>query len=201
MCDRAGTRTWFVEQRWDIFNTINEADLGSISTASLLYVDWYAGGAIVSRALAVAHEHRVPVYLNVEFSPANTAHHNLIRNAAFVQTWVNDDDPEADACARAEAVRGAGAREALITRGALGALGMDAQGHCTQVDALNVDVVGTIGAGALFSAGFIYAHANGWEFARALRFAVTAASLKCRHLAPLAASVAEITQLTLAAHE
>ena len=192
VCDRAGTRTWFVEQRWDIFNTVNEADLSAIATAGLLYVDWYAAKPAVARALALAHEHNIPVFLNVEFAENNEAFRHLIHNTEFVQTWVNDVDSEVDACARAEAVRVAGARQSLITRGALGALGVDANGRCTQIDAPIIDVVGTIGAGALFSAGFIHAHTSGKDFANSLRFAVAAASLKCNHLAPLAASIADI---------
>ena len=195
VCDRAGTRTWFVEQRWDIFNTINDADLEGIRTASLLYIDWYAAQPVVARALQIARESNVPVYLNVEFSPEIDAFHHLIPGTSFVQTWVNDDDTEVNACARAEAVRAAGAREALVTRGSLGALGVDAFGRCTQIDAPKIEVVGTIGAGALFSAGFIYAHATGRDFATALRFAVATASLKCTHLAPVATSVADVTRM------
>lgn len=191
VCDRAGTRTWFVEGNQQVWDTIIAADRSAIRDARLVYLDWYArpvAGEIA--ALAAAHGRRL--YLNVEYSlSAPNTNAELLRHATAAQNGIEETAGLADAIAIGQAMAGHGVRQALVTRGRHGCVAV-ADGAPLVVPAPRVDVAATIGAGAAFAAGFIFAQVQGWDFARAVRFAVAAGSLKCTSLVPTAATVADV---------
>jgi ribokinase len=58
-----------------------------------------------------------------------------------------------------------------------------------------VKVIDGCGAGATFSAGFIYGNLKGWELEQTVRFATAAASLKCTVIGPRAFPVDEASML------
>jgi sugar/nucleoside kinase (ribokinase family) len=70
-----------------------------------------------------------------------------------------------------------GVKTALITLAGEGCLALRG-GEVVRVHAPQVEAVDGCGAGATFSAGFIYGHLRGWPLADTLRFATSAASLK-----------------------
>lgn len=191
VCDRAGTRTWFVEGDQRVWDTIIGADRASIRDARLVYVDWYArpvAGEIAALAAACGR----PLFLNVEYSlSAPNTNAEMLRHATTAQNGIEESASLADAIAIGQAMIGHGVRHALVTRGSHGCVAVS-DGTPLVVPAPRVDVAATIGAGAAFAAGFIYAQVQGWDFARAVRFAVAAGSLKCMSLVPTAATVADI---------
>ena len=188
VCDQQGKRTWFVEQVWSLFGSIANADLRPIQQASMLYLDWYAGDEIVERAFETALAHEVPIYLNVECEaqqPERYAH--WIKRATVVQTWINDDDVSrndaAMALALAQRLCDFGATMAVVTRGKDGCVAQSAT-EKVSLQAPKVEIVGTLGAGAIFSAGMMYGYHRGWSLLEMAGFAMRAASLKCRTLTP-----------------
>lgn len=70
-----------------------------------------------------------------------------------------------------------GVQTALITMAGEGCLAVNGS-EVVRVHAPSVHVVDGCGAGATFSAGFIYGYLKGWNLERSARFATAAASLK-----------------------
>lgn len=191
ICDAAGTRTWFVDQRWDVFNTIRDASLTPIGGAALLYIDWYAELDTVKRARTIAAQHAVPVYLNVEVSATVRQHLPLLQGVAVAQTWAAAGGSASEAEMTARAMHEAGAGLAIVTRGPQGCIAVDAQG-VHQAAAIAVAVRGTLGAGAVFSAAAIHAWLQRWPTPRLLTFAARAASLSCTNVGPVAPALDEL---------
>jgi sugar/nucleoside kinase (ribokinase family) len=197
ICDHQGKRTWFVENAWEVFGTIDSADFSIICNARILYVDWYTGDAVVTKGIDIARKQNVPIYLNIEYDPNQfTRYSRWIASATLVQTWINDDAPDAvnidKVCRIGHEFCQMGAKMALVTRGKHGSVIVNSSGERVIQPALQVDVVGTLGAGAVFSAGAIYGYLNHWDLQKLARFATTAASLKCKSLIPHTASIVEI---------
>jgi sugar/nucleoside kinase (ribokinase family) len=184
ICDAAGTRTWFVEQHWDVFNAIRDADLEPIRSADWLFLDWYAEGSTVRRALQLAREANVRVFLNVEFSRQMRDHVALLEGAAIAQTWCLADDASTQPDAIAREMLGGGATTALVTQGYRGAFAAHAGGEAMHQPAAQIKVKGTIGAGAMFSAAYLHAVLQGWQPKQRLAFAVSIATRSCETLAP-----------------
>lgn len=177
--DRAGTRTFFVEDNPAAWNSLAEADLSAIDGADMLYVDWYVGPP-ASRAIAYARARGVPVFLNVEYSLHHPERYgDLVSAATYAQSPMSDVhvDPE-DPVAIALALRGLGAQLAFVTRGKHGSLTVDAA-RMIEVPAPAIDVIDTQGAGAVFSAAAMYGLVRGWSLERVARVATNAASRKC----------------------
>lgn len=84
--------------------------------------------------------------------------------------------------ARAVAAIFAGAHLAIVTRGALGALGHDGSIWWRQ-DAVAVEVLDTTGAGDSFIAGFIAGRVRGMPMPDAIAQAASWAAATCQHLA------------------
>jgi len=190
--DRAGTRTFFVEDAPQVWGSLADADLTPICGAAMLYVDWYVGPP-VERAVDFARTHGVPVFINVEYSLKRPElHRSLIAKSTYAQSPMSDVHVgQEDPYALIAALRGLGARIAFVTRGKHGSLAADDKG-LVAVPAPSVDVVDTQGAGAVYSAAAIYGVLAGWTTAEVARFATAAASLKCAQHGLLSLTVADI---------
>jgi len=177
--DRAGTRTFFVEDAPQVWDSLGQADLRPIAGAAMLYVDWYVGAA-AEKAIAFADAHSVPVFLNVEYSLRHPdRYRDLIARSTYAQSPMSDVHVgQEDPYAIATALRTLGARAAFVTRGKHGSLVADPSGTI-EVPAPQVSIVDTQGAGAVYSAAAIYGLLAGWPTERLGHFATTAASLKC----------------------
>jgi sugar/nucleoside kinase (ribokinase family) len=176
--DGTGARTYFWQRPAPILATLDTADLSLIRGARMLYVDWYDGDHIL-RAMDEAIRMDVPVFLNFEYGHAFP---ELLKNyagrAAVCQAITDaaqcGDIPPVEVAQR---LLRSGVQTALITMADAGCLvvrGMEA----IRVYAPSVRAVDGCGAGATFSAGYIYGHLVGWELEKSIRFATAAASLK-----------------------
>jgi len=194
--DRAGTRTFFVENNPTVWGTLLTADLSALGNAALLYADWYVGEA-ANRAISAAHQQGVPVYLNVEYSLREPQRYlDLVAQATYVQARLTDHGPHhetEDPYALGRAILAAGPRMALITRGRHGALMMTHE-QSIDVPAPEINSVDTQGAGAAFAAAAMYALQMGWSPERVARFATVAASIKCERFGLLDLPVDEILE-------
>lgn len=176
--DRSGARTYFWQRPPEILSTLDTADLSPLRGARILYVDWYDGDHIV-RAMDEAIGLDIPVFLNFEHGHADE---DLLRRYGSRTTICQavTDAAQLGEVSPLEVARkllGMGAKTALITMAGEGCLGLEGD-EVVRVHAPAVEAVDGCGAGATFSAGFIYGYLNGWSLVDKLRFATAAASLK-----------------------
>ncbi|MCS7087551.1 MAG: PfkB family carbohydrate kinase [Thermoflexales bacterium] len=179
IADRAGTRTFFVEDNRPVWQSLQDADLSAVDGADMLYVDWYVGEAAL-RVARYAHARGVPIFLNVEVSLQQPDQHRaLIELATYAQCPMSDVHvhPE-NPFAIAEQLIRMGPRVVFVTRGRFGALARTHEA-LLECHAPEVSIVDTQGAGAVFSAAAIFGLLHGWPIEAVLRGATHTASRKC----------------------
>jgi sugar/nucleoside kinase (ribokinase family) len=195
--DRSGARTYFWQRTPEVLNTLDTADLSLLKGSQVLYVDWYDGDHIL-RAMDEAARLSIPVFLNFEHGHADA---NLLARyggrAAICQAVTDaaqlGEEPPLEV---ARKLLRTGVRTALITLAGQGCLAVQGS-EAVRVHAPSVTAVDGCGAGATFSAGYIYGYLKGWGLAETLRFATAAASLKVTRAGLEMFPVAEITALGL----
>lgn len=176
--DKSGARTYFWQRQPEVLATLDTADLSLLRGARLLYVDWYDGDHIL-RAMDEAIRLKIPVFLNIEHAHDDP---DLLKRyagrATFCQAVTDAAQRESsDPLGVALKLRGVGVQTALVTLAAEGCLVVSGD-QAIRVWAPSVQVVDGCGAGATYSAGFIYGYLRGWSLEDSVRFATAAASLK-----------------------
>jgi sugar/nucleoside kinase (ribokinase family) len=176
--DETGARTYFWERAPKVLDTLETADLSLLEGASLLYVDWYDGDHII-RAMDEALQLGVPIFLNFEHGHTDPDLLQRYAGRATICQAVTDaaqrgDIPPLDV---AQKLLKTGVQTALITMAGEGCLAVDGS-QAVRIQAPSVRAVDGCGAGATFSAGFIFGRLKGWDLERSARFATAAASLK-----------------------
>jgi len=176
--DETGARTYFWERSPKVLDTLDTADLSPLDGAHLLYVDWYDGDHIL-RAMDEAARRGVPVFLNFEHGHADPELLGRYAGRATICQAVTDAAQRGDVppLEVAQKLLKTGVQTALITMAGEGCLVLRA-GEAVRVHAPQVRAVDGCGAGATFSAGFIFGYLKGWSLEEAARFATAAASLK-----------------------
>jgi sugar/nucleoside kinase (ribokinase family) len=159
-------------------DTLDTADLSLLKGADLLYVDWYDGDHIL-RAMDEANRLDIPVFLNFEHGHADPEVLKRYGSRAAICQAVTDAAQlgEVPPLEVAQKLLHTGVQTALITMAGEGCLvvrGMEV----VRVHAPSVHAVDGCGAGATFSAGFIYGYLKAWDLEQSARFATAAASLK-----------------------
>jgi sugar/nucleoside kinase (ribokinase family) len=181
--DRTGHRTYFWQREARVLDTLDTADLSLLRgcDAKFLYVDWYDGDHIL-RAMDEAHRQGAQVFLNLEHG-----HHDqrllkeYVSRANIVQASTDAAQREGDPYAVAKTLLDAGADVALVTLAAEGCV-VATPKKVLRVTAPQVKVVDGCGAGACFSAGFIYGQLHRWTIEKSIRFAIAAGSFKCTRI-------------------
>jgi sugar/nucleoside kinase (ribokinase family) len=176
--DETGARTYFWQRSPQVLDTLDTADLSLLEGARLLYVDWYDGDHI-QRAMDEAKQRGVPVFLNFEFGHADPELLKRYGGRATICQAVTDAAQHGDVppLEIARKLLNTGVETALITMASQGCLVVRGS-QAVRVHAPAVHAVDGCGAGATFSAGFIYGDLLGWELEASARFATAAASLK-----------------------
>jgi ribokinase len=176
--DETGARTYFWERKAQVLNTLDTADLSLLEGASLLYVDWYDGDHII-RAMDEALRLGVPVFLNFEHGHADPGLLKHYGSRATICQAVTDAAQcgEVPPLEVAQKLMKIGVQTALITMAGEGCLAVGGS-QVVRVHAPSVHAVDGCGAGATFSAGFIYGYLKDWDLEQSARFATAAASLK-----------------------
>ena len=176
--DETGARTYFWQRAPEVLNTLDTADLSYLEQARLLYVDWYDGDHIV-RPMDRAIQLGLPVFLNLEHGHADPDILKRYAGRAVFCQAVTDaaqrgDESPIDVAKKLMKV---GVKTALITMAEDGCLAVQGD-QILSIHAPKVRAVDGCGAGATFSAGFIYGYLHEWDLEKSLRFATAAASLK-----------------------
>ena len=176
--DETGARTYFWQRAVHVLDTLDTADLSFVQGARLLYVDWYDGDHIL-RAMDEASHLGVPVFLNFEHGHADQELLKRYGSRATICQAVTDAAQHGDISPMevARKLLKTGVQTALITMASEGCL-VARDTEAIRVHAPIVRAVDGCGAGATFSAGFIYGHLMDWDLEASARFATAAASLK-----------------------
>jgi len=194
--DKTGARTYFWHRPPEMLATLDTADLSLLTGSQLMYVDWYDGEPIL-RAMDEAKQVNVPVFLNLEHGHKNQGLLKEYASRVTICQAVTDAAQLGKTRSMLQTARKllkSGIKTALITMAKDGCL--VAEGDvAVRVYAPRVKAVDGCGAGATFSAGFIYGYLNGWSLEASARFATAAASLKVTRAGLQMFSVEEIQAL------
>jgi len=177
--DKTGARTYFWQRPTEVLNTLDTADLSLLKGAGLMYADWYDGDHII-RAMDEANRLNVPVFLNMEHGHKEPAILKKYAGRVTICQAVTDAAQLGRTNAMLNVARKllkSGMHTAIITMASQGCLAMQGE-TIIRVHAPKVKAVDGCGAGATFSAGYIYGYLKGWSLEESIRFAVAAASLK-----------------------
>ncbi len=176
--DETGARTYFWQREEHVLDTLDTADLSMLDGAQIMYVDWYDGDHIV-RAMDEAARLDVPVFLNLEYAHTDPALLERFAGRARICQAVTDaaQKDESDPLDVARKLIQQGVETAIITLASEGSLVVSGD-EAIRVHAPQMVAVDGCGAGATFSAGFIYGHLQDWGLEESVRFATAAASLK-----------------------
>jgi ribokinase len=177
--DKTGARTYFWHRPPEMLDTLDTADLSLLEGSRLMYADWYDGEHIV-RAMDEANRLNVPVFLNLEHGHKDAQLLKKYASRVTICQAVTDAAQLGKTRAMLQTARKilkSGIKTALITMAKAGCL--VAQGNqAVNVYAPKVKAIDGCGAGATFSAGFIYGYLRHWDLEACARFATAAASLK-----------------------
>jgi sugar/nucleoside kinase (ribokinase family) len=194
--DRMGARTYFWQRTPQILNTLDTADLSLIHGSKILYADWYDGDHIL-RALDEANQYRVPVFVNLEHGHKDPEVLKVYAKRATFCQAVTDAEQIGGKRALIGTARNllkSGINTAIITLAKGGCL--IARGEeIVRVYAPKVRAVDACGAGATFSAGYIYGYLKGWDLEQSARFATAAATLKVTRAGLQMFSVSDVLAL------
>lgn len=176
--DETGARTYFWERAPQVLDTLDDADLSLLDGARMLYVDWYDGDHIV-RAMDEAHRLKVPVFLNFEHGHVDPDLLRRYGSRASICQAVTDAAQRGDVppLEVAKKLLDTGVETALITMAGEGCLAVNSS-EVVRIHAPSVQAVDGCGAGATFSAGYIFGKLKGWDLEESACFATAAASLK-----------------------
>lgn len=177
--DKKGARTYFWQRTPEMLRTLDSADLSLLRGSKILYADWYDGDHVL-RAMDEAKRLDVPVFVNLEHGHDNR---DVLKKFAERATFCQAVTDAAQLGGKQALL---GTARKLLKSGIQTAIITLAKGGClvargeeiVRVFAPPVKAVDACGAGATFSAGFIYSYLRGWDLESCARFATAAASLK-----------------------
>jgi sugar/nucleoside kinase (ribokinase family) len=177
--DKNGARTYFWQRTPQILETLDTADLSLLRGSKIMYADWYDGDHIL-RAMDEAKNQNIPVFINLEHGHKDAAVLKKFADRATICQAVTDAAQIGGKQAllgTARKLLKSGIQTAIITLAKGGCLVAEGD-EIVRVFAPEVKAVDACGAGATFSAGFIYGYLKGWNLESCARFATAAATLK-----------------------
>jgi sugar/nucleoside kinase (ribokinase family) len=177
--DRRGARTYFWERTPQILKTLDTADLSLLEGSRILYADWYDGDHVL-RAMDEAKRQDIPIFVNLEHGHKDPdVLKKFAKRATFCQAVTDDAQlgGKQALLGTARKLLKSGIQTAIITMAKGGCLVAEGE-QIVRVFAPRVKAVDACGAGATFSAGFIYGYLKDWDLESCGRFATAAASLK-----------------------
>lgn len=176
--DASGSRTYFQRREHHVMSSLAMPSVAQLSGSRLLYVDWYDGPEILS-AMERASSLMVPVFLNLESNYRDSPKLvDLLRHTSICQVSLDEPGASGEATDIARSLIDRGATTVLVTMGSKGCT-VAHSGQAFSIRPPEVEVIDGYGAGAAFSAGFIYGILNGWSLDKSAQYATAHAGLKC----------------------
>ncbi|MDI2019803.1 carbohydrate kinase family protein [Paenarthrobacter nicotinovorans] len=170
-------------------STPSEHDLSvataAVAAADIAVVDLSELGALLLQRV----KGNTPIWVDLHDYDGSSEFHEPFLCAAT--TVFMSDDSTKDPWELMHSCLSRGPRLAVCTRGAQGAIALDASGNRYEIDAVPADVVDTNGAGDAFMAGFLAASLHGKTIQDSLTAAVAQAriAIESEHLHPKLAEV------------
>lgn len=177
--DRNGARTYFWQRTPQILATLDTADLSLLEGSKILYADWYDGDHVL-RAMDEANRRNIPVFVNIEHGHKEPeVLRKFAQRATFCQAVTDDAQlgGKQALLGTARKLLKSGIQTAIITLAKGGCLVAEGE-QIVRVFAPRVRAKDACGAGATFSAGFIFGYLKDWNLESCARFATAAATLK-----------------------
>lgn len=177
--DKNGARTYFWQRTPQILKTLDTADLSLLQGSKIMYADWYDGEHVL-RAMDEAKAQGISVFVNLEHGHNDAAVLKKFAQRATICQAVTDAAQIGGKQAllgTARKLLKSGIQTAIITLAKGGCLVAEGE-EIVRVFAPEVKAVDACGAGATFSAGFIYGYLKSWNLESCARFATAAATLK-----------------------
>ena len=157
--------------------SLSDDDLSFTSGFDVIHSSVYS---FLERLLPAMHGTGVPI--SFDFSDNyETDYINMTIRYVDYAFFSNSKDSLDDAKRMCESAVGKGAKKALVTRGAKGAIAFDGENFCEQ-GVMKGDIVDTMGAGDAFIASFLYGAFTGEHMADAMRNAAAYATKNCAHM-------------------
>ena len=180
--DSSGARTYLWQRKEEILDTLDSASLSLLYKSRLLYVDWYDGDRIL-RPIKKANELSIPVFLNLEHGHQNAELlERYVQKTTICQATTDAAQQDDESGYKiAQKLLEAGTEIAVITLAAEGCLIASAT-ETFRIKVPDIAPIDVCGAGATFSAGFIFGYLEGWTLKETAQFATAAASLKCERV-------------------
>ncbi|MBW4605399.1 MAG: carbohydrate kinase family protein [Calothrix sp. FI2-JRJ7] len=193
--DPTGARTVFWQPNRKVLATLDTADLSLLQGSRLLYVDWYDEDHII-RPMDEAIRLDIPVFLNLEHKHKEPEILARYAGRATICQAVTDfvqlgNEPPLEVAKKLLAV---GVEIAVVTLAKEGCLVVRGK-EIIRVWAPSIKAIDSFGAGASFSAGFIYSYLQGCSLEEMARFATAAASIKVSRPGFEPPELAEINKL------
>jgi sugar/nucleoside kinase (ribokinase family) len=162
--DHNGSRTYFQQRDSLTLAKLKIPSEHEYIPPAILYVDWYDGPSVLT-AIKRARNLHIPVYTNIESMYHRTSEiEDLLELSDLCQVSVDEPDASGDPNEIAKNLLAYGIGTVLITMGSHGCL-IAQRNQALRINSLAIDVVDGFGAGAAFSAGFIYGPRAGWSLA------------------------------------
>lgn len=180
LSDKSGNREW-ISYTKEAENELFNADLSQISDASLAYIDLYAAIRPASlRAVDYATEHNVPIFLNLSGDIPNPELLEKLtdKKIAFIQIGLSESQESEAVTVATQIYEALNPKVSIVTLASKGAIAVSGKA-IIKTSAHSVDVLHVHGAGAVFSAGFIFGQSQGWGLKQTLEFACAVGSLSC----------------------
>lgn len=180
LSDSEGNREWFPYIP-HVVEELMQVNLEILAHSSLAYIDLYSViQPAAERAIIYAHEHKIPIFLDLGGTPFTSEIAASIQNkgVAIIQTNLDESDFNYAQTLARQIFLSVKPEVSIVTLGREGAIAYTAS-SCIHTPAYSIKVLHVHGAGAAFSAAFSLGYLNHWEIEDSLQFACALGSLSC----------------------
>lgn len=180
LSDSGGNREWFA-YIMDAQEELKNAELSQIGISSLAYIDLYSGIKMASlRAVNYANQNNVPVFLNFSGDIPTDELMEQLADKGIVITQIGLHESQEDGAEQIarRVYEFVNPKVSIVTLASKGAIAVSGK-TVVKTHAYPIDILHVHGAGAAFSAGFVFGYLCGWNLQRNLEFACALGSLNC----------------------
>lgn len=180
LSDSDGNREWFAYIK-DAQEELRNAELSQIRVSFLAYIDLYSGIKEASlRAVNYANQNNVPIFLNLSGDIPSDELIQQLANKNIVITQIGLHESQEDGAEKiaSRIYESIMPKASVVTLASKGAVAVSGE-TVVRTHAYPVDILHVHGAGAVFSAGFIFGYLHDWDLQRNLEFACALGSLNC----------------------
>ena len=180
LSDKGENREWFSYTQ-EVRSELKTVDLSLIGRSAIAYVDLYtATREAALRAMDYATQAGTEVFLNLSANLPDPELAARLANTRPTIVQLSIQEGQKDAASTLERLHEIlRPKISIVTAGSKGALALAEGENAISNPAYAINVVHLHGAGAAFSAGFLFGYQQKWSTERCLEFACALGSLSC----------------------